>query len=687
MEALEVLEQKVNYSGLIRSIDIRPNEYLLPLHEIVVNAIQSIEDVETSNFKGEILINILLSEQTKIDNNELEVYEPILGFEVIDNGIGFTDEREKAFCEPYTNFNIRKGGKGVGRYTALACFSSLEIESIFINNDTRRISRKYIFDNARGLGKYKDKILENESLSNNQTKVFLNTYKPEYFNESKKDLIDKEKIANSIIQHCLLFFISSKQLPIIRVKYKTENITEALVLNDIYKSVIEIEKTSEDIFLGDVKEPFKISYVRNFNNHSHSIHLCANQREVGKKISLTQYLPSFKQLENTEKKKYFLSIYVESEFLDKNNHPQRNRFTFPENVSKKNDFDIISMDELLKNISLNVRENYDKFIIEAEKEKNERIQNYILNPEKPRLRYRHLLRIENIFNDIPINASDDVLEAKLHEKEYNLEQRRAKEFQKVFSKREYDKKEFGSIVSEVLKQESEFSKDKLADLMIKRKSVIKLFQKYLEWRDEGNFMLEKDLHNIIFTMGSESDSMPNEYHNLWLLDERFTFHTYTASDTKLKTNKTLESKEGIEPDLLIYDSPFAFSDNADNINSLVVFEFKKPGMELQNDIRLDELIEKYFKKLLNSKARSSKGKLLNIENTTPKFGYIVCELNKTIIEHNINWYDFRKSAHGNLYKTNPSLNMTIEVMSYEQMLDFAEKRHHSFFKAIGLDNI
>lgn len=73
--------------------------------------------------------------------------------------------------------------------------------------------------------------------------------------------------------------------------------------------------------------------------------------------------------------------------------------------------------------------------------------------------------------------------------------------------------------------------------MIRRKAVLKLFRKYLEWREEDNeYMLEKDLHNIIFTMGAETDVMPQEYHNLWLLDERLTFHRYATSDKAIRTN-------------------------------------------------------------------------------------------------------------------------------------------------------
>ncbi|WP_428231102.1 hypothetical protein [Flavobacterium sp.] len=687
MKGLQILEQKVNYRGLINSIDIKPDEYLLPLHEVIVNSIQSIEDRINPIDNGSIIIKVHRNFQPKLDlEDEDESYNPISGFTIIDNGVGFTNKREIAFSTPFTNFNYEKGGKGMGRYTVLACFGSMDIESSFSDED-KTYKRIYKFDNINGLQKYPEEIKKIRHGFKNSTVIKLNNFLPDYYDFARKSKISIKDIADNIIQHCLLFFIGSENSPTIRILYEEDNIKDAIILNDIYKSVIEIENTEKEISIGNITETFNLNYIRNYNGaHSHSIHLCANKREVGKKQSLTNYLPSFKELYN-DNKKYHLSVYVESDFLDKKNHPQRNKFMLPENSAKKNDFDEVSLDELFKHISENIRVNYSQFIEEAEKEKSERIEKYILNPNKPRLRYRHLLNVKDAFSDIPINASDETLEARLHEKEFKLEQRREKVFEKVFKKKEYDKEEFGNIVSNILKEEAAFSKDKLADLMIKRKSIIKLFQKYLEWREDGNFMLEEDLHNIIFTMGAETDNMPIEYHNLWLLDERFTFHTYTSSDIKTKTNKNLDSEGNKEPDVLIYDVPWAYSDNADKINSLVVFEFKKPGKELSSKTNLDELVLKYFQDLMQSKARSKKGTLLNIEDNTPKFGYIICELNRDNIEHNCKWNGFKKTAHGHLYKINSDLNLHIEVMTYEQMLDFSEKRHHTFFRALGIDSI
>lgn len=688
-ENIEVVEQKVHFKGLINSIDIKSEEFLLPLQEVVVNSIQSIKDNGNIN-SGKIIIDIIRENKPVLDfgGDEAPPYNPIIGFIIHDNGIGFTNNRFEAFRTPYTDFGEKNHGcKGIGRYTVLACFNSMDIESHYYDNDNNKLCRLLRFDNVNGLQR-----VNNESLNSPKdifTKVKLNLYKAPYLKFIENNKIQKKDIEEGIIQHCLLYFINCTA-PTIFLKEQGEELKDATILNDIYKSVIKIDRVDEDIDIPSIDSKFTLNYIRNYNGvQSHSFHLCANNRQVGEKQTLTKYIPSFKELYDQDEKKYHLSLYVTGSFLDEKAHPQRNRFSIPDKDERLNDYENISMDGLFKELAEKVRNTYSEYIDEAEKEKDERIRNYILDKKKPRLRYNHLLNIEGIFTDIPINATDETLEARLHELSFRLEQKREKAFEKLFKKKKYDKEEFGKIVHEVLREEASFSKDKLADLMIKRKSVLKLFRKYLDWRDEGNYMLEEDLHNIVFTMGADTENTPYEYHNLWLLDERLSFHSFTASDRQLRTNKQLKSESQKEPDIFVYDIPCAYSDNPDKINSLVLFEFKRPGrdMETSKDKKLDSQLEEYFIELSKSKAKNSKGRYINVQKETPKFGYIVCDLHKDLMDFNIEWNGFKKTPHETLYKVNSELNLYFEVIDYNHLIEFAEKRHEVFFKALGIDGL
>lgn len=689
MRTSEIIEQRIHFPGLINSIDISPEEFLLPLHEVVVNSIQSIED--RGNIKGgKVVVEIIKKDEPILDLEEdgEPNYNPIIGFKVKDNGIGFTNNRFDAFRTPYTDFALKKhGGKGIGRYTVLACFGSMDIESYYENGN--KINQRLLrFDNANGLQKINDEeliVLPKEIY----THVKMNNYKKQYLTYIEKNRVGKEWISEGLIQHCMLYFINEKA-PTIIVKEETEDINQGIILNDIYKSVIKIEKIEKDIVIPNVESKFNLNYIKNYNGvQAHSIHLCANNRQVGNKQTLTRYIPSFKELHDDEDNKYHLSLYVTGAFLDEKAHPQRNRFSIPDKDEKLTEFDSISLEGLISSLAEKVKTTYASFIEEAKMEKNERIKNYILDKEMPRLRYNHLLKIENAFEEIPITATDETLEAKLHELSFRLERKREKAFERLFKKKKYDKEEFGKIVHNVLKEEASFSKDKLADLMIKRKSIIKLFKKYLEWREDENYMLEEDLHNIIFTMGADSENQPYEYHNLWLLDERLAFHSFTASDKQLRTNKKLESDSQKEPDLFVYDIPCAYSDNPNRINSLVLFEFKRPGrdMDTSDDRKLDSQIEKYFRELSKAKAKNAKGRYMNIQKETPKFGYIICDLHQELIEFNTDWNGFKKTPYNTLYKVNPDLNLYYEVIDYNDLVNFAEKRHEVFFRALGIDSI
>jgi len=476
----------LNIKGFIARIDIEPDEFMLPLNEVIVNSIQAIED-KTHNEQGRISIKVIRGKQISLEGDFDTPYLPIEGFEVYDNGIGFINERFKAFNDAFTEINKEKGCKGVGRYTILACMGSMEVNSTFYE-DGKWENRIFKFDSVNGVIPENNENLKITGVNKHLTIVKLNNYQKKFQIFINKNSIQIEDLAESIIQHCLLYFISS-EVPLIQI-FNEKEPEKAITLNDLYKSVVKFDNEVKSINLKGIKDIFLLNYIRNYNNKTHSFHLCANKREVGKKISISDYIPSFvHSLLDEESKKYFVSVYVTGDFLDEKANNQRNKFSIPLKSDEKNSFDVICIEELLTNLSDNVKNQYSTIIQSAEKDKNDRIQRYILDPHKPRLAYRHLLTVENSFNDIPANVTDERLETELHKKVFILEQKRNKAFEKAFNKKKHDKEEFGKIVHEVLREEAAFSAGKLADLMVRRKAVIKLFKQYLEWRTDKNYML------------------------------------------------------------------------------------------------------------------------------------------------------------------------------------------------------
>ncbi|MEJ7680727.1 MAG: hypothetical protein WKG06_23325 [Segetibacter sp.] len=273
------MAQTLNIRGFVAGIDIEPDEFMLPLHEVIVNAIQSIED-KVDGEEGKISIKVIRGKQLSFEGDFLEPYLPVEGFEVFDNGVGFVSERYQAFNDAYTDINKKKGCKGVGRYTVLACFGSMEINSMFLENGAW-YRRDFKFDEINGISSEKEEDIEVLEEGSLKTIVKLNNYKKPFQDLISKNRIQLEDIAESIIQHCLLYFISG-EIPLIRL-YNENEPDKSIFVNDLYSNVVKFDKEVKSLKLKNLKEPFNLSYIRNYTNKTHSFHLCANKREVGKK--------------------------------------------------------------------------------------------------------------------------------------------------------------------------------------------------------------------------------------------------------------------------------------------------------------------------------------------------------------------------------------------------------------------
>ena len=313
------MAQTLNIKNFVAGIDIEPDEYLLPLLEVIVNAIQGIEDTGNPS-NGEITIKVIRGKQLSLKGNIEEPYSPIVGFEVIDNGVGFVAKRFQAFNDAFTDLNKSKGCKGVGRYTVLACFNSMEVNSTFYETKSWW-NRFFKFDTVNGINPENDENKIESKEETLKTVIKLNDYKKyfsDYINENK---IGLQHIGEGIIQHCLLYFITNA-VPKIRIYNENESVDNSLSLNDLYRKIIKFDNGSNNdaklCKMKGIQQVFNLDYIRNYNSKSHSFHLCANNREVGKKISILNNIPAFVQsLIDNEGEKYYLSVYVTSDFLDK----------------------------------------------------------------------------------------------------------------------------------------------------------------------------------------------------------------------------------------------------------------------------------------------------------------------------------------------------------------------------------
>lgn len=658
----------LNVRRKVGEINLKPSEYLLPLFEVIVNAIHAIE--ARGKTSGLIEIEIIRDESQPLLDDGFERKHPITSFIVKDNGVGFGQKEFGAFDDGYTDYKLTKGGKGVGRFTVLSAFDLMEIESCFLA-DGKIYERRFTFsinDEIKEIEKPKESDAQETG-----TIVRLKRYKTSFLEKSS---VSVAVVCDEIVNNLLVFFLTNN-MP--KVLVKDEGVTRDLAV--FYQNFLS-ENKIDKIKINEV--PFKFYFLKRLTSkETHQIYLCAHNRLV-KIIPIKKLVPNLYKPITENGQDFVVSIFVTSNYLDNNLNELRNTFTFANKTSEK-DGDYtknISLEEIEDAVTKSVNNEYSPLIIEVEKDKLKKISEFVLSEKG--IEYRHLLDEQNSLSSIsPENLSSEKLDAELHHINYQLEKKHKADVAKILSKSVDNTEEYHQELHRVLIDEKKFSQSKLANYVIHRNVILKVFDKFLEWDEENSkYRKEEDLHNIIFPMGGDNDIVPFNKHNLWLLDERLTFHTYAASDKGINTLKTVDSDSRKEGDLIIFDKRWVYSPD-DEFSSLVIFEFKRPGLALGDNI--EKQVLEYFQKIVEGNSKTYKGKIIEVDDNTPKFGYIVCEIPKSLRENLIKWQGYKETPNQTLFKYLPDVNMYLEVMSFHHIHKSATERHKAFFRMLGID--
>ena len=118
--------------GQVARLPLRPSEAnaLLPLYEAVSNSLHAIQE-QFGDAKvvqsGRIDIEVLRTDINDSPNS-------VVGFKIIDNGIGLNTANYTSFLTPFSQHKIAKGGKGIGRLGWLKIFEKIRIESQYSDN-------------------------------------------------------------------------------------------------------------------------------------------------------------------------------------------------------------------------------------------------------------------------------------------------------------------------------------------------------------------------------------------------------------------------------------------------------------------------------------------------------------------------------------------------------------------------
>ena len=313
---------KINIEGIVNDIRTRTT-YIAPLVEAVCNSIDAIG----SNSRGEI--DIIFKRAPILPEMGVNAQGDIIAIDVVDNGVGFTDENRESFDTFRSDMKVKQGGKGFGRFMYLKYFNDVKVESRYLCEGHLKF-RNFSFGR-------RNNIIENEKKGDIPDSLGTGTTL-HLAGVKKGAIIDKglEVIARKLLEKILVFFVDpDNPAPIIRLK--EEDNSNEIVLNDYIGDDQDIEFTGSkpfeiiDKFSGEIFD-FSVQIYKIYYSHTVSrVSLTANKREVTD-TPLHNYIPEFKEtLFEVDSKgtqhNYSVKAYVLGKFLDDNVSVERYGFT------------------------------------------------------------------------------------------------------------------------------------------------------------------------------------------------------------------------------------------------------------------------------------------------------------------------------------------------------------------------
>jgi len=664
----------VNVRRLVDNIRSGTNIYT-PLVELVVNAIQAIDAKGIPN--GLVEIEVLRNGQPDV----LDRLEDVDGFVVKDNGIGFTKSNRDAFDTLYTEQKIADGGKGFGRFTCLKYFDRVKVSSTFAEGDAFR-------DRAFRMGLDKDIIVdEKEGPSQAQATgaaVEISGIKSVRFPDKKL-----ETISRVVVERLLPYFVDKERVCPRVVIRDANKPSDTVSLNDYLgkenSQIVEM-KVNEGAFSLSANEDEKTFQVRVFKffaprTAKSKVSLVAHRREVTDN-PLESYIPEFAEeffepgpdQDLAKGRNFVIKAYVFGDYLNDNVSLERGEFRFQTDTDLLNG---ISQNDIEQKAAEIVQSVVGAEIAERKRRKEVRISEYVTN-DAP---WHRILAKEVDFSALPMRPSNQDIELHLQKKKFEKEIATRTQVTALLNSENPD--ELGEKISQLIERISDNSKNDLIHYVSMRKCVLDLFSKSLEIGADGKHKSEGEVHDIIMPRKKDSEELNYDAHNLWILDERLNFTSYVSSDKPLQSS-------GDRTDITVYNRRVAYRGDNEASNPITIFEFKKPQRDDFADpsSREDPVqqIIRYVNQIREGKFKTPTGRDILVNDTTPFYGYVVCDLTKKVKDWLQKEKNFTPMPDGlGWFNWSGNISLYMEVVSWTKLLRDAEMRNKIFFNKLGID--
>lgn len=653
-----------------------------PIVEAIVNSIQAIKSKEEAN--GLITVTLKRNTQLELDGTQ-SGDRRIEEIQVRDNGIGFNEENQESFDTLYSDLKINEGGKGFGRLTYLKYFDHVWINSVYQRKD----GTYWSFDFKMGDEKHfitKEASYPVKNINTGSITRLSGLKKKSAINQTAKT------IARNLVELLLPYFIT-KEYSCPTIILMEEDESERITLNEYLLSeeavIKEIPLIESEFSLQgtEVAEKFKLRLFKIFSPGSKvsKISLVADKREV-ETAFLHRYIPEFEDeffepSNNPESpgRNYIVKAYVFGKYLDDNVSIERGGFNFRKDRDENSElYSEICQTDIEREAAKLANTAFSGEVASRLDRKKAIIQEYV---EKQAPWYRETLK-EVDLNEFSMHPKPEEMEAILHKEQFKTEKKLRAQVKSILDKEEPSDQN-DETASALAKNISEKSKSELIHYVALRKYLLDLLARKLEYRDDGKHHTEGAVHDIIFPRKKDTDNIPYEGHNLWILDERLSFTNYVSSDTPFNGGNTDRG------DVIVYGHRIAMRGENITTNPITIFEFKRPGRDDFTDPSSTEdpiaQIVRYANRLRDKRFKTPPGRPMEVNENTPFYGYVVCDFTPKVEE----WLEREKSFtpmpdRKGWFSYLPGPKIYIEVLSWDKVLNDAILRNKIFFHKLGI---
>lgn len=668
---------KTNLKHQVKQTSLPKWKPLLPVFEAVMNSIQAIGDRQDPA-GGQITVEIHRTHELFKDENP-----PIDGFTVRDNGIGLDDDNFDSFNTAFSDKKETKGGKGLGRFTWLKAFDRVEIETVFAPGGEPPQERKFRFDDNYD----PDNAVPNPAASEaTGMRVQLVGMKEPYRSQTPRST---DQFIQRLIEHFLLILLEPNcpKIEVIDQGHRHP-------INQIFDKEFRASAKVHTFTIKGVDfmlHGFRLATPR--VSH-HKLVYAANQRAVVSDY-LRDYVPNLSsRLPDGKSGTFVYLAIVQSSYLTERVNGARTDFDIGSGEDADAEPDLFAQEikrsEIRDEAMRLIQADLADVIASINEQKEQKIRAYV-QEEAPH--YKVLMKYsEQFINKIPPTASKVEIEVSLHRELYEREVEMKKEGSRIIKEAEKvdDYEGYRRRFSQFMDTYNELGTAALAQYVMHRKIILEFLQQAISRAPDTNkYPLEEVVHQLVFPMRSTSEDIPSHEQNLWILDERLTFHSFIASDKRLNAIPTrLQSDSQLRPDLCIFDEKIVFSDTKPDehpISSITIVEFKRPGRDgytaednpVMQGIRLAEQI-RAGKFVVNGRtvpvaSDQIQATVFAVCDITDSLRTAMIDLQATVTPDNQGYYGYHRTRR-----------IYYEVIDYNKLLREAQKRNRIFFDKLNI---